>query len=217
MPRVIQSLTTLVALFPASRAKNALLRALDHDVNATASIGPCLILRVQKLVLGPGATIGAFNVIRDVNLLSIEENSTLGHWNWVSAAPSISPENGARLMIGKESAITSRHYLDVSGGIFVGDYSTLAGVRTTIITHGISWKLSRQQTRAVIVGNYAIVGSTCALVPGAVVPDATVIGMGSTVAPGLDSSGILAFAPRATTQRSGLRGRYFERTRGYVE
>lgn len=44
------------------------------------------------------------------------------------------------LSIGKNTSITSRHYFDCNGGIYIGDYCTIAGFETAFMTHSIDLK-----------------------------------------------------------------------------
>jgi hypothetical protein len=54
--------------------------------------------------------------------------------------------------IGEHSAVTSRHYLDCTGGVTVGAFSTVAGARSTIFTHQVDITQSRQVWRPVRIG-----------------------------------------------------------------
>lgn len=218
MSRMRTTATASLGLLPPSRLKNFLLRRIGHEVSSNARIGPVLLIHVENLRMIGEARIGPFNVFRDLSLVELGENSTIGQWNWFSAAPAISKSaEGGSIRIGNESAITSRHYFDCSGGISIGNFTTFAGVRSTVISHGIDWRANRQKVQSVSIGHYAIVGSNCAITPGSKIPDQSVVGMGSSVSGQSIAYRSLSFSPRAEIKKTGITGKYFSRARGYVD
>lgn len=211
-------LTAAIGLLPATKFKNFLFRCVGHEVSQGAVVGPGLFIRVGRLRLLERTRVGPFNVFRDLRLLELGDGSTIGQWNWVSAAPSISvSRDGGSLRVGRESAITSRHYFDCSGGVAIGNFTTFAGVRSTVISHGIDWRVNQQKARGVKIGSFAIVGSNCSITPGSIIPDRCVVGMGSTVSGHSLPAESLAISPRAEAIRSDVAGKYFSRVRGYVD
>ena len=79
-------LVTVVAALPASELKNYLLRRLGWVIGDGARIGPCLIFNIDRVDIGAGATIGAFNVLKDLAALRLGEYVMIGHWNYVTAS-----------------------------------------------------------------------------------------------------------------------------------
>ena len=213
----MKRLTVLVVCaLPASTFKNWLLRQLGFRVSRTARFAPCLVLNVSAILLADRARIGPFNVFRDLSSLDLAEQAVIGQWNWVSAArPLVTAPGQGTLRIGRESALTSRHYVDASGGVSIGDFTTVAGVRSTFITHGIDWRSNRQSTRPISIGNYCLVSSNVALPPGATIPDRSLVGMGATIVGG-DEEGMLWVGSRALAVKP-ISGDYFTRLRGFVD
>jgi UDP-3-O-[3-hydroxymyristoyl] glucosamine N-acyltransferase len=206
----------MVAALPASKLKNALLRLLGWSIGQGVQIGPCLVVNVDRVDIGNGANIGAFNVVKDLATLALGENAAIGHWNWVTASPLFSQVGAARVLhLGPHSAITSRHYVDCSGGIRIGTHTTIAGMRSTLFTHGISWKNSAQTSNPIEIGDYCLISSNVQVSPGTVVGDRIVVGMGATIAGELLEPG-LYMQPRATMVKSELDGEYFQREQGQV-
>lgn len=205
-------------LLPACRAKNWLFRRLGHRVHPRAKFGPCIVWDVDGMHLDEESRVGPFNVFRNLRRVEIGRASVIGQWNWLSAAPSLvgQIESGGCVTLGVHSAITSRHYIDLSGGLTVGKFSTVAGVRSTVITHGIGWRENRQRVRPVSIGDYCIIGSNSSMTPGAAVGDRSVVGMGATLA-GTYEAGSLIVGTRGEVVRRDLDGDYFERSRGYVD
>lgn len=208
----------LVGLLPASRVKNWLLsRFPGYRVAPSARVGPVLLVHVGALEIADDAVIGPFNVFRDLRGLVLGTSSLIGQWNWVSAArPLLVEEHQGWLRIGAESSVTSRHYIDASGGVTIGDFTTMAGMRSTVVTHGIDWRDSAQTARPVSIGDYCLISSNVKIAPGTTVADRIVVGMGATISGTLDESDALYVQSRAVVVKRGLTGLYFGRARGFV-
>jgi acetyltransferase-like isoleucine patch superfamily enzyme len=210
------ALVTFVAALPASELKNSLLRRLGWAIGDGVHMGPCLVLNVDHVDIGGGARIGSFNVVRDLAALTVGEHADIGHWNWVTACRQFG-EAGATclLQLGAHSAITSRHYIDCSGSIRIGTHTTIAGVRSTLLTHGISWKSSAQTFNPINIGDYCLISSNVQVSPGTVVGSRIVVGMGATITGRLLDPG-LYIQSRAALVKSDLGGEYFRREEGRI-
>lgn len=174
-----------------------LLRAvLGWEVPPTARVGLCLFVRVGRVALGSGACLASFSVYRDLELLAIGNDSGIGHWNYVTAArelrtPALKATPGTSagsFVMDDHAVITSRHYIDCSGGVSVGAYTVMAGVRSTVISHEVDVARSEQTIAAVRIGGHSLIGSNVAIVPGARIPDGSLIAMGSVVSGELSAS-----------------------------
>ncbi|MGH3556128.1 acyltransferase [Mycobacterium sp.] len=214
---VLGALVAVVAALPASELKNSLLRRLGWTVGEGVHIGPCLVLMVDNIDIRNGSRIGSFNVLRHLAELTMGEYAEICHWNWVTASRRLG-EAGAprRLHLGAHSAITSRHYIDCSGGIRVGTHTTISGARSTLLTHGISWKNSAQTFSPIEIGDYCLISSNVQVSPGTVVGSRIVVGMGATIAGRLLDPG-LYMQSRATLVKSDLGGAYFRRAEGHID
>ena len=193
---------------------------LGWDVHETARIGWCLV-DVRRLILGANARIGHCNVLRNLAYARLDDNSIIGQWNWITAAKPFldSASSGSRgsFIVGCHAGISSRHYLDCSGGLEIGAFSTLAGVRQTILTHQISAADACQTVKAVKIGSYCLISSNVAIAPGSVIADHSLIAMGAIVAGDLAKSGMLwAGVPAKPIKYVGS-GLYFKRLVGFVE
>jgi UDP-3-O-[3-hydroxymyristoyl] glucosamine N-acyltransferase len=210
------ALVIVVAAFPASGLKNSVLRRLGWAIGRGVDIGPSLVVNVGRVDIGNGAGIGAFNVLKDLAVLTLKEHAVIGHWNWVTASRALGEAGASCLLhVGAHSAITSRHYIDCSGGIRVGTHTTIAGVRSTLVTHGISWRSSAQTFSSIEIGDYCLISSNVQVSPGTVVGSRIVIGMGATIAGRVVDPG-LYIQSRATLVKSDLDGDYFRRAQGHV-
>ena len=221
---VRNALVIFVAALPASELKNALLRRLGWAIGDGVHIGPCLVLRVGQVDIGGGAYIGSFNVIRDLAALTLGEHTEIMHWNWVTASRQLA--GAPRLLhLGPDSNITSRHYIDCSGGIRVGTTSAIGGVRSTLITHGISvmsWpartlrKTNDCTLGPIEIGDYCLLSSNVQVSPGTVVGSRIVVGMGATIAGQLLDPG-LYMQSRATLVQTDLRQPRSRRKEGHID
>jgi acetyltransferase-like isoleucine patch superfamily enzyme len=210
------ALVAIVAALPASKLKNSLLRRLGWSIGDDVHIGPCLVYMVDDVELGAGTWIGAFNVVKDLAALILGERAELGHWNWVTACRWFREAGAACILrVGPHSSITSRHYIDCSGGIQVGTRTTIAGIRSTLLTHGISWKSNSQTFNPIEIGDYCLISTNVQVCPGTVVGNRIVVGMGATIAGRLLEPG-LYMQSRATLVKSELDGEYFRREEGRI-
>jgi acetyltransferase-like isoleucine patch superfamily enzyme len=206
------------------RLRSLLLRhALGWRLHPTSRVGLSLI-DATNVRLGPGTRIGHFNVIRGLTHLEMGEAAAIGNWNWFSAAPmfewrdrGLPGEHFRGLRIGTHTAITSRHYLDCSGGVTIGAFTTLGGVRTTILSHEIDVAAGVQTTQPVSVGDYCFISSNVCLTPGSHIPSRSLVAMGAVVVGRLPQEGALYGGVPAGMLRSDIgSGAYFNRRKGFV-
>lgn len=199
-------------------------RLLGWEIHSTARVGLSLI-DAATVRLGPGSRIGHFTVFRNLAKLELHSYATVGNWNWCSSAAmfdSDSAEIDGRqpfrgLTIGAHSAITSRHYVDCSGGVTIGQFSIVGGVRSTVLSHQIDFDRSIQTTRPVSIGDYCFVSSNVSITPGSHIPSRSVVAMGSVVVGVLSEEGMLYAGIPARPIRGRIdTGNFFARRRGRV-
>jgi acetyltransferase-like isoleucine patch superfamily enzyme len=208
------ALATIWLPWPARRVLYR--RVLHWVIDSGASIGISLV-DARQLHLGHGARIGHFNVIRQIEAVDIGADAIIGQWNWITASPELISRNGGYLIVGRDSAITSRHYIDCSGGVRIGDHTTIAGVRSVVLSHQIDVDQNIQSVDPVEIGSYVLLSSNVCVTPGSRIPSSCVIAMGAVVVGKLDSEGALYAGVPATLKRRGLEnGAYFARTEGVV-
>ena len=194
---------------------------LGAKIDRSARIGMSIV-DSDGLEMGPGSRIGHFTVLRGLRQTRIGAGATVGNFNWITASPMFRSQATAMsehacFTLGRESAVTARHYIDCSGGVTIGEYTTVAGVRSTIISHQIDLIEGVQSTRATKIGDYCFVSSNVCVTPGASIPDRSVVAMGAVVVGDLAPAGALFGGVPAQVLRSTVdTGRYFRRTRGFV-
>ncbi|MBD0863097.1 hypothetical protein IA539_18095 [Gordonia sp. zg691] len=168
----MNKIEVLVWLLPAGARKNRLLRTFGHEIAPTACIGPVLAMNVGHVVLGDGAQIGPLNLIRSLRRLTMGAGATVGSLNTISCAPEFQElhiDVGA-LVMGDGAIITSRHYIDCSGIVEMGDMSAIGGQRTTILSHQIDLPINVQSAGLVSLGERSLVLTNCLLLKGAALP-----------------------------------------------
>ena len=174
-----------------SRLKGRLGRKLlGWDVHPTAFIGRSVIL-VDHLSMGPGASIGPLNVIKDLEELRLGEGASIASRNWIIGIPRSpdpgtdvfpqSPNRRPSLVMGKHAMITVAHEIDCCDRIELGDYSSLAGFRCTILTHSLNLVRDRFVTGSVEIGDHAAVMSGSTMLSGTRVPPRSIVSACSVV------------------------------------
>lgn len=194
-------------------------------IHPTARIGMSLVL-CDELELGPHARVGHLTLVKGLRRLSLGEHAILGSLNWVSGFPEgldDSPhfrDASARvpaLIIGRHAAVTSRHIIDCTDTVSIGEYATLAGYRTQILTHSVSIRESRQRCAPVSIGAYCFVGTGSILLPGAALPDYSVLAAGAVLNRSLSAPHMLyGGCPAKALQELPEDLPYFTREEGYI-
>jgi acetyltransferase-like isoleucine patch superfamily enzyme len=202
---------------PKSPFKNALLKILGFKIKGQAKIGPNLLINLKHVHIGENAVIRPFNVFRNIKL-ELGDNAIVGSWNWIGSAKGLekSPNYLGLFKLGEHSSINSRNYFDVSGGVIFGNFTDLAGVRSTFITHQIDTANSKQTCNLIRIGNHSMICSNSIIVPGGtLIGDRTVVAMGSVVTSGkYDSDSLYAGVPAKLKKSTS--GEWFIRKEGSV-
>ncbi|MCU1648140.1 MAG: hypothetical protein JWN03_8415 [Nocardia sp.] len=173
----------LLWLLPASAAKNAGLRRFGHHIGNNVRLGPSLVWSCRRFVIADAVTISTGNVFRGMSEIRLGHEVMIGSWNWISAHPGYQQysELAGRLNIGDGSFITSRHYLDCSGTIEIGEWSAVGGQRSTLQTHEIDVVTNETTVGRVRIGNRSLVATGCILLRGSSLPDRSLLAAGSTL------------------------------------
>ena len=210
-----------IAPMPQRLKRFAMGRLLGAHIDRSARIG-LSIVDSDVLEMGPGSRIGHLTMLRGLRRTHLGAGASVGNLNWITASPVFrtqSPRNTEHgcFTLGRESAVTSRHYVDCSGGVMIGEYTTVAGVRSTILSHEIDLLAGVQTSTATHIGNFCFVSSNVCLTAGSSIPDRSAVAMGAVVVGDLETSGALYGGVPARLLRSGIdAGAYFRRRKGFV-
>lgn len=210
-------------LLPWSLRRRWLSVWFGYDIHPSSWIGYAWVMP-DRLVLGTGARIGHMTVCRRLDLVELDSDARIGQWNWITGTSAEDPEfyqhlpnRRSELVLGQHSAITSRHYIDCADSVTIGDYATIAGIRSQILTHGLDIELSQQSAKPIRIGAYTMIGSGCIILSGTSVPDRAVVGAGSVVTRPLPDSLVLyAGTPAKPVRKLPPDAKYFGRTQGRI-
>lgn len=214
MSQIKDAMRALAWALPASTAKNRLLRSMGHDIHPSAIARSCLVLRVAQVSMGANSRIGLWNLLKNMRRVSIGDHAMIGRLNVFSSHPvykRLYPD-GAVLDIGAHSFVTSRHQFDCSGSVTIGEYSSVAGHETKIVTHSIDVRRDAQAAYPVRIGARSFVGARCLLLGGAVLPDRSVLAAGSVLARARQGASPGLWAGVPAVLRGPIDGAWFDRS-----
>jgi acetyltransferase-like isoleucine patch superfamily enzyme len=128
--------------------------------------------------------IGSLNVAVNLDLVSIGKESSIARGNWITGFPSNTnskhfvhqKDRKSNLIIGEHSAITKNHHIDCTNVIKIGDFTTIAGYSSQLLTHSINVELNIQDSNAITIGDYCFVGTSSTILGGAALPSYSVLG-----------------------------------------
>lgn len=213
----------LIVLLP-WRLKRFLLRVLfRYELHPRSYIGIAWVFP-RQLVLGEGASIGHLTVCKGLERLELAAHASIGRLNWISAWPLNRPPHFAhlpgrkpQLIVGTHAAITHRHIIDCTDEVVIGEYTTMAGYRSQILTHSIDLAECRQHAKPVRIGRFCFVGTASTILGGTVVPDNCVVGANALLnKPYEESYRLYAGVPATAVSELDPQMKYFTRSKGYI-
>lgn len=180
----------LIGILPASATKNRLLSRLGHDIDPTAIIDPVILLKIIRIEIGPRTHVWSGSIFRNLRGLRMGADCTMMRWNHVSAVPTFRRTEGADpmtvgiLSLGDHVLITKGHDLDCSGGVFMEDWSAIAGKETLIYSHAYDPSTHVLACATTRIGHNSFIAARTTLAAGATLPDHSVLAMGGILMPG---------------------------------
>lgn len=213
MLRKLKKLATIgITLLMPPRIKPFLLNLMGHQVAWTARIGPSLIavdrlwmqdqtfirmgnlIRCRRLIMRRQSYIDRFNRISGPVTVALAETAALGRGNVVYRAPHPTSIGPAMLRLGRLSKITSSHLVDCTCTITVGEFSTIAGSRSQLWTHGYKHATKGPDRYRIDgridIGNNVYIGSASVLNAGLHIANSITLGSHSSVSKSLSIPGI---------------------------
>lgn len=206
-------LILLTGILPASKIKNFFLRLLGYSIVQSSMIHPVLIWNCRYLVLESYSKLGPCSVYRDLDHLILKKGAQVGQLNWITASLLLRELKApCSLVMHEASVITNRHYIDASGGVAIERASALTGVRSTLMTHGVSYETNSGTWKPIHISHHNLIGSNSILVPGVVTKPNSVYGMGSLIT-GRSSTGSQLFLSQPSRPKRKLQkqGQFFKR------
>jgi len=196
-----------------------------YHIHPTAKVGFSLIL-ARRLEMADRSRIHHLVCCKGIDKLELGVDSGIASLTYITGFSTRddryfkgNPNRLCELVMGRSSGITSRHFIDCNGGVYIGDFTTVAGLRTQILTHSINVYANRQQTSPVRIGNYCFLGTGCIILPGAALPDYSILGGGAVLTKAFTESHTLyAGNPaRPIKKLNHDTTQYFKRTKHVVD
>ena len=194
-----------------------------YSIHARARIG-LSVIGCAALRMDAAARIGHFNILKGARM-ELGERASIGDFNWISGLPLRRPRHfgdevarDPAFILGRHAALTSRHYVDCSGSVQIGEFTTIAGTRSQILTHAIDIEASRQVSAPVRIGRYCFVGTGCVVLKGAQLPDFAVLAASSCLTRGFaEEFTLYGGVPAERIKELRRDARYFHRQQGFVD
>ena len=215
----------LLFILPWAIRRKLLVKIFGFEIHPSAHIGKSIIL-AKQLKMGAKSRIHNLVFCKRIDRLEMGDDSGIATMTYITGF-SVKCENlfkgtserHCELVLGKSAGITSRHFVDCNGGVYIGEFSTVAGIRSQILTHSIDIYSNRQIAKPVQIGKYCFVGTGCIILPGSVLPDYSVLGGGSVLTKAYDQAGWLyAGSPaRPMKQLDVPNIPYFKRSKHVVD
>jgi acetyltransferase-like isoleucine patch superfamily enzyme len=217
-------LRLLLLLLPWSLRRRALHSLFGYRIDATARIGWAWIWP-QHLVMGPGSRIGHLSFCKGLSRLELGPHASIGRGNWITGFPAgphrhfaHQPERVPELVLGAHAAITNRHLIDCTNRVEIGEFSTLAGFGSQVLTHSIDLAACRQSSAPVRIGRYCFVGTRSVLLAGSALPDYSVLAAASLLERvHTTTHRLYGGSPAVQIHALDPRLGYFERREGFVD
>jgi len=195
-----------------------------YQISKTARVGMSIILS-KELIMHSNSYIGNFSVVRNVDKIEIGEYGNIGHLNYITGLSTVNKKTfqhvfnrRCELVVGGHASITSRHFIDCNGGVYIGDFTTVAGIRSQILTHSIDLYRGRQDAAPVKIGKYCFIGTGTIILSGSILPNFCILGAGSLLKEQFEKEySIYAGVPaRMVKDLKDTKVEYFMRKKGFV-
>lgn len=211
-------------ILPWKIRRKILINRYGYKIHPTAHIGLSYFYP-KYLEMAEGASVEHFNIAIHLNKIIIGKNSSIGRSNWITGFPigtetpffKHDAERKSELVIGNESAITKNHHIDCTNSIRIGDYVTIAGYNSQLLTHSIDVYKSRQDSRPITIGDYCFVSTGVIVLGGAKLPNCSVLAAGAVLNKAYNDEWTLyAGVPAKPKQSIPKDAKYFSRKQGFI-
>lgn len=222
--RLSALLQLLLLPFPWQIRRSLLNALFGFEINQGAWVGFSLLL-ADRVTLAEGARIRHLTLIKKLAHLNMGRYSGIGPLNWINGLIATDvpyfrdePNRVSILEVEEYATITTRHYLDCTNRVRIGAFSTLAGVRSQILTHSIDVKASKQSSAPVSIGRHCFVGTGVILLKGSSLPDYCILAAGSVLRHvHAEEYCLLSGVPAEKVRDADRSWKYFHRTDRIVE
>jgi len=219
----VKKLLALAVVFlPWALKRRVLRRFWGYQIADGARIGMSYVFP-GRLVMGEGAYIGHFNVAIHLGRLECGAHSVIDRSNWITGHPpqgahfTHRADRDPTLTLGEHAAVTKQHIIDCTDRVDIGAFTTIAGYRSQLITHGINVVDNRLDCTPIRIGAYCLVGTRVTVLGGAALPDRSMLGAGSVLNKAhTEEYAVYAGSPAVQVKTLDRDAKYFHRERGFV-
>lgn len=216
-------LVLLSLLLPWKMRRSFLEKQFGYKIHPSCRIGFSCVFPT-RLIMEEGSRIEHFTFCKNIDLLHLKAHASIGQGNWITGFPlglsrHFAQEKDRRpeLILGEHSAITHRHLIDCTNSVTIGNFTTMAGFQSQIVTHRIDIEQNRQASSPVRIGDYCFVGTNCVLLGGSALPDFSVLGAKSLLNKGFSEMyQLYGGVPARPIEKLSPDCKYFRRTKGFV-
>lgn len=211
-------------LLPWSLRRKALNKWFGYEIHPSAKIGLAWIFP-RKLVMKEGSKIDHFTIAVHLDSIYLSEKASVGRSNWITGFPSQTdskhfrhqPARRSNLTLGKNSAITKNHHIDCTNIIQIGDFVTVAGYQSQLLTHSINVYENRQDSQPIIIGDYTFIGTNSVILGGAQLPAYSLLAAKSMLSKAYTEEWkMYGGVPAKPISDIPKDAKYFSRTDGFV-
>lgn len=214
----------LIMLMPWRLKRHILNKYLLYDLAPSARIGLSFVFP-KFLSMGEGARIDSFVTAIHLDKMVMGENSSIGRQCWITGFPTGTDSQHfahdtsrkSELILGKESAITKEHHIDCTNSIHIGEFTTVAGYRSQLLTHSIDLEENRQDSHPIEIGDYCFVSTGVKILGGSRLPSHSVLAAGAVLNRSFDEEWRLyGGVPAKEIKEISKDAKYFTRESGFV-
>ena len=217
-------LSLLVVILPWKIKRYLLIKIWKYEIDPKAKIGLAYVFP-KHLKMNKGSKIAHFTVAIHLDLILMNESTSIGRSNWITGFPTSSKSKHfqhqknrkSELIIGKESAITKHHHIDCTNQIIIGSHTTIAGYKSQFLTHSINIYESRQDSAPIVIGDYCFVGTNSVILGGSNLPSYSVLGAKSLLNKEYkEEYHLYGGSPAKKIKEISKTAKYFQREKGFV-
>lgn len=158
-----------------------------YQIHPKARIGLSYIYP-KHLIMEENAYIGHLNVAIHLELIHMKRDCSISQKNWITGFPLDNktnfqdfPNRKPYLIMEADSAITKQHLIDCTDTVTIGSLTSVGGYGTQILTHSTSLQTNKQGCAPISIGHHCFVGTRSIILPGAKLPDQSVLGAGAVL------------------------------------
>lgn len=177
----------LIIFLPWKIRRFILNKFFHYKIHPTARIGLSYIYP-KHLIMNEGARIGHLNVAIHLEKIQMDKNCSISQKNWITGFPLKDksnfqdfPDRKPYLIMKEDSSITKQHHIDCTDMVIVGEFTTIAGYGTQILSHSFSLEKNSQACAPIQIGHHCWVGTRSIILPGSVLPPQSVLGAGAVL------------------------------------